>query len=166
MDYRDQTYASFKGLWLAIASSSHTNEITAAGRLHRRLRDEPVSDELLDECLLLDADAYRKKYGVRRTYVNTSKGIRDVRELYDAQLAPIDYSAFRQRLKSLERRSSPIGTAEIRDAATLGSSDWMSRYGGGRREPFRYDGEEYPDAVGAHPGFTAFLKEIGRASRK
>ncbi|OOY31271.1 hypothetical protein BMI88_09125 [Thioclava sp. F36-6] len=82
--------------------------------------------------------------------------------LYDAQLAPIDYPAFRQRMKSLEQRKKRIGPAEIKDAATLGSTDWISRYGGGRREPFYYDGFEYPDAVGSHPGFTAFLKEIDR----
>jgi hypothetical protein len=38
----------------------------------------------------------------------------------------------------------------------------MTHYGGGGREPFLYKGEEYPDAVGTYPSFTAFLKGIGR----
>ena len=162
VDYRGETYASFKELWHSVSSISQANETTATGRLHRRLQDETVSDELLSECLLLDANEYRKRYGVRRTYVNTMKGMRDVRELYDSQRAPLDYPVFRQRLKSLERRSIGIGTTEIREAATLGSSDWMSRHGGGRREAFQYDGDEYPDAVGVYSSFTAFLKEIER----
>lgn len=162
MVYHGRTYDSFRVLWLAVASRSQTNATTASGRLHRRLGSEGVSDDLLDECLLLDAETYRLKYGVRKTRVVTSNGIRDVRELYDRQAAPIEYPVFRQRLKSLEKRSNHIGSKEIRDAATLVSSDWITRYGGGRREPFYYEGEEYPEAVGSYPSFTAFLKEIGR----
>ena len=113
MNYRGKTYASFKALWHSISSISQANETTAAGRLHRRLQEETVTDELLSECLLLDAYEYRKRYGVRKTYVNTTKGLRDVRELYDSQCAPIDYPVFRQRLKSLEKRSRRIGTTEI-----------------------------------------------------
>ncbi|WP_282118870.1 GIY-YIG nuclease family protein [Ruegeria atlantica] len=162
MNYRGETYASFKALWHSVSSISHVNEITAAGRLHRRLQEETVTEEILSECLLLDAHEYRKRYGVRKTYVNTTRGLRDVRELYDSQRAPIDYPVFRQRLKSLEKRSMRIEATEIREAATLGSSDWMSRHGGGRRKAFRYDGDEFPDAVGTYPSFTTFLKEIGR----
>jgi hypothetical protein len=129
MDYRGNTYASFKALWHSIASTSHANETTAADRLHRRLQEDTASDELLDECLLLNAYTYRKRYGARKSYVNTMNGLRNVRELYDSQCVPINYATFRQRLKNLERRSRRIGNTEIREAATLSSSDWVTRRG-------------------------------------
>jgi len=162
MKYHGKAYSSFKKLWSDIADSSATIESTASTRLRTRLTMEPVSDDLLDDCLLLEASAYRAKYGARRTIIKTKNGMRDARDLYDAQKGPIDYSTFRTRLKSLESRGRAIDYGAIRDAATLNFRNWRAKHGERSGRAFVYEGEEYSDATGEYPSFHSFLKTIGR----
>lgn len=127
-----------------------------------RLAHEAPSDELLDECLLLDSDEYRRRYGVRRTFVETDHGRMDVRTLHENQNGPIAYATFRTRLKRLEEKGNSIGARELRAAATFDFTEWRTAYGGRKGGEFHYDGEVYPDAVGWHTSFNGFLRAVGR----
>lgn len=162
LHYHGRSYASFKDLWSAVEAQSATSAAIVGTRLRARLAAEDVSDELLDDCLLLDTDAYRSRYGTRRTYVATSEGRRDVRELFDSQNGPIEYGNFRTRLKRLEAKGSPIGSIELREAATMNFREWRGKHGGKSGQEFLYEGELCPDAIGEYPSFHAFLREVGR----
>lgn len=169
MRYKGTQYSSFKGLWRAVEQKTETGEVTASAHLRKRLAQEPVSDQLLDECLLLNASAYREIHGRRKTWIILDGKHIEAKQLFDTLNRPgseplVVYSTFRQRLKSLERRKKTITWHRAEDAAFLSIKDWKTFYGGGRRKDFVYDGDLFPDARGDYPSFTAFLKTIGRYS--
>ena len=162
MTYRGEVVGSFSELWDVARSRSRSNEGTVNSRMRIRLAHEAPSDELLDECLLLDSDEYRRRYGVRRTFIETDHGRMDVRTLHENQNGPIPYSTFRTRLKRLEEKGNSIGARELRAAATFDFTEWRTAYGGRKGGEFHYDGEIYPDAVGWHTSFNGFLRAVGR----
>lgn len=166
INYKEVSYPSFRQLMRSLNPATSVNEVTIAARLHRRLKNgEVVSDKLLDECFYMEARDYQEKYGKRVTWLETAEGRQSAEALYAVyvtQDAATPYPVFRTRLKSLEKRATPITRVQIADAAILNQADWTTSYGGGRRKGFTYDGDLYPDHKGEYSAFTAFLKVIGR----
>lgn len=113
----------------------------------------------------MDAKDFQAKYGKRVTWVETEEGRQSAETIYSeyaAQDGVTPYPVFWTRLKSLERRSSPISLVQIAKAALFDQADWITDYGGGRRKGFTYDGDLYPEHRGNYSAFTSFLKAIGR----
>ncbi|WP_437408576.1 GIY-YIG nuclease family protein [Sinorhizobium meliloti] len=141
-------------------------EVTIAGRLRRFIENGGIiSDEVLDECFYMDPKDFQTKYGKRVTWVETEEGKQSAERLYSnyaSQDGVTSYPVFRTRLKSLERRNSPITRAQVAKAAISSQADWITDYGGGRRKGFTYDGDLYPEHRGQYSAFTSFLKAIGR----
>ncbi len=140
--------------------------VTLAGRL-RRFFDGGgiVTDLVLNELLYLNAKQFQNKYGKRVTWIETDEGTMSAEELYAEYASGDDvspYPVFRTRLRSLEKRSTPITRVLIAKAVSASQADWITDHGGGRRRKFVYDGDLYPDQRGEYSALTSFLKAIGR----
>ncbi|MEV4610667.1 GIY-YIG nuclease family protein [Neorhizobium sp. LMR1-1-1.1] len=166
LTYRGVVYSGFRHLMTAIDPPSSIKEVTITGRLHRFFESGgSIADSILDEILYLDATQFQAKYGKRVTWIATQDGNRTVDTLYEEYASRDDvspYPLFRTRLKSLEKRSTPITQALIAKAALYSQADWITDHGGGRRKKFIYDGDLYPEQRGEYSALTSFLKAIGR----
>ncbi len=166
LTYRGVSYRNFRQLMASLDPPTPVNEITLIGRLRRFFdRGGSVAESALDEIFYLDAGQFQAKYGRRVTWIVTEEGKRPVDDLY-SEYAFTDnvspYPLFRTRLKSLEKRSTPITRTLIAKAALFSQADWITDHGGGRRKQFIYDGDLYPEQRGEYSALTSFLKAIGR----
>lgn len=148
LEYRGTQYDSFNDLWAAVQKETTIAQSTAGARLRKRLKLEELSDDLLDECMLLDAGTYRVLHGSRKTWISTRDGKKEARDLFSTQKRTVSYQLFRQRLKSLSAREKQVTEVEVARAATFSNADWITNYGGGRRKGFTYDGDLHIAARG------------------
>lgn len=138
---------------------------TFLGRLKRA---GTLTDEAIREALYLPPDDYRRKYGVRKTWVKVDGRELDLKSLYHAEelRSVVPYRTFWQRVRKLKIKET-LDAETLEHALTLAAPDWISFYGGGRHRRFIYEGELYPRHAGkSFHGIAAFLKTIGRYSEK
>ena len=159
--YRGKSYASFMQLFRQVVPSPAIGKVTLAARLRSGLEKHGYyQDGWLDEALHLDAVAFRRKHGTRKTWVVLDGERVDLARIYDTiDSAQIGYATFRQRVVT----RTDLTMKQVRDAAALDHADWNTHYGrGGRRKGFTYAGDLHPEAHGEYTAVTSFLKAIGR----
>jgi group I intron endonuclease len=122
-----------------------------------------VSESQVKDALYLDTQAYKKRYRERKTEACVDGELLSINETYQSFSEPaVSYRTFWQRVKRL-KRDGILDSSTLEQAATLGTSNWITIFGGGRRRPFKYEGDEFPEYVGVEfSSVTAFLLEIGR----
>ncbi|MCE6958840.1 hypothetical protein LAZ40_07230 [Cereibacter sphaeroides] len=159
--FRGQHFFSLTTLARTVVPAIAVGERTLAGRLHRGLeRHGQYADTWIEDALYLDANAFRQKYGVRRTWVTIDGVKTDAAEIY--ALVPGERVAWNTVWQRLHRRSD-LTMEIVREAMTLPFEDWNTHYGtGGRRKGFRYTGDLHPDARGEYTAVSSFLKKVGR----
>jgi group I intron endonuclease len=126
-----------------------------------------TDDKRIQDALYLNAAEYKKKYSTRRTYVTIKDSSIDVAEFFFNILLPsVSYSAFRQRVKRLQK-DELLNLKSLEQAAKLDNAEWISFFGGGRRRGFLYNGVEYPKHHGQKfRSISSFLRLIGRYEDK
>lgn len=161
--YGGVQYAGPKALHDAADPLRRVKLITFGGRLRqRRSAGDLVDEALLAECLYTSPADYQGERGPRRTWVRMDGGQRDAAVLYSGSEQSVSYSTFRQRLVRLER-GGLLDEVSLNHAASLSQAEWISFYGGGRRQTFVYDGEDYPAHAGeSFSSVSAFLRTIDR----
>jgi len=107
---------------------------------------------------------FQQRYGVRKTWITINGENIDVlkfHESFDVQ-EKIEYRNFWQRIRSLKKRDL-LNVHSLNDGLTLNESEWITFYGGGRRQAFIYKGDAYPEQSGTHfASVTAFLRVVHR----
>lgn len=159
--YRGKSYTSLMQLFRKVVPPPAVGKGTLSARLHRGLEKHGCyKDDWLHEALHLDADAFRRKHGTRRTWVAIDGERVDLASIYDAiKGTRIEYATFRQRVV----KRTNLTMNQVRDAATLDFAEWNTHYGrGGRRRDFTYVGDLHPEAHGEYTAVASFLKAIGR----
>ena len=97
----------------------------------------------------------------RKSYATIEDNRINLNNFYQSNSSSQEYSTFRQRVRGVEERGM-LTYKSLDDALTLSPEDWISWYGGGKRKPFRYSGEKYPEYKNTtFPSLSAFLKTIG-----
>lgn len=130
--------------------------------LRRRETGAHLEQATIEECLYTAAADYRRKHGIRRTWVEIDGHRADAADLFEASSKAVDYAVFRQRLKRLEDQSL-LTRESVAHAGCLDRPHWISFYGGGRRRSFIYEGEDYPDQSGrSFSSVAAFLRTVDR----
>jgi len=126
-----------------------------------------TDDARIHDALYLNAAEYKAKYSPRRTYVEIQDSRIDLGEFFAAVSSPsVSYSAFRQRVQRL-RKDELLDRATLEQAAQLNTAEWISFFGGGRHQGFRYEGVEYPEHHGREfRSISSFLRLIGRYEDK
>lgn len=166
LHFRGEEHQSFGALMKSLVPPTTVKEVTIAGRMRKRvLKGDALTEEVISECLYVGSKEYRAKHGARVTWIPIDGEKINLEKAYkeaDLPEGAVVYSTFRQRMKSLHQRNGSLTMAHLSDALTLSESDWMTRYGGGRRRPFNYDGDLHPEARGEYSAFSEFLKTIGR----
>ena len=132
-----------------------------------RLKEAVWSDTDIHDALYLNSSAYKRKFGSRQTRLELN-GLVQSLSLFHATVpqAQVSYSNFRSRIKSLISRNL-VDRKSLENAAVLTRADWMTFHGGGRRKPFVYHGESFPELLGqSFSSRTAFLKTVDAYSRR
>lgn len=137
--------------------------VTFNGRLvRRREAGDPIDDVLIEDCLYTSPAAYQREHGVRRTWVTLDQRRQDVAILHAQGAQAVSYPTFRQRVIRLDG-AGLLDQASLAHAGSLEQPEWISFYGGGRRQLFIYDGEDYPAHAGQRfSSIAAFLRTIDR----
>jgi hypothetical protein len=165
IDFRGQHYAGPYALLRAEAQ--HNASVSApvfAKRLQTRYRaNDAITEAVIAECLWLSKGNYKRVYRARKTWVVCDDRRVDVRTLYGEFSAPVViYPTFRRRVLRLQHLEL-LSHASLADAATLPQSRWIPMYGGGRRQPFTYHGELWPELDGHRfPSVVSLLLRLGR----
>lgn len=137
---------------------------TFIARFRRLVANGLLDESNIEEALSLDVEAFRIKFGSRRTYVEIDGKEVNLQSLYDrhCSIAVIPYSNFRTRCLAL-REKKLLAMSSVMDALKFDAPRWRTWYGGGRRRAFTYYGEEFPEHVGkSFRSISSFLDAIGR----
>ena len=164
IDFRGQHYAGPYALLRAETHDASVSPQAFAKRLQTRCRREgAINDAVIAECLVASEQSYKNVHRSRRTWVICDGRRVDVRSLYAEVAAPSAiYPTFRRRVLRLQQLEL-LSHASLTDAATLPQRRWVPLYGGGRRQPFRYHGELWPELDGhLFPSIASFLLRVGR----
>jgi hypothetical protein len=149
------------------ASNKHSSSVDwpdfhRRAKRRQKLALNQLQEDELNDCLNLSVNNFRAKYRTRQTvvYVDGKQIILDA--LYEQiSTNEVAYPCFRLRslrLKELQQ----LTHSNLLKAATLKQPEWMTHFGGGRRQPFTYTGNLYPklkDRV--FNSFTSFLVTAG-----
>lgn len=122
-----------------------------------------VPEPQVVDALYLDAEMYRKRYGVRKTQITLDGEQLFLNQVYESFQSPVvSYRTFWQRAKRLQC-DGLLDASTLEQAATLETGHWITIFGGGRRRHFTYQGEEFPEQIGTEfSSVTAFLLVIGK----
>ena len=166
--FKDKEYRGWYELYRNVFPKPAVDLKTSYSRFRsRRITNSEVSDEDIEEILYLSKPEYRERYGKRKTIVFIDNMKFVLEEYYRKLQSPVaNYSVFRQRVKSLEKRYL-LDNDSMRDAYSMDRATWMSFYGGGRRRQFVYDGDIYKEHKGkAFSSIAAFMRTIGENDKK
>lgn len=137
---------------------------TFSARFRRLVEGNALSAANIDESLWLSANDFKRKYGSRRTLIEVDGQSTDLLAYYAAKPTEtaVDYRNFWQRVRALIR-SEQLSAITLTHALTLPAATWRNFYGGGRRQGFVYEGDEYSEHSGKHfHSVAAFLRTAGR----
>lgn len=162
--FRGGTYCSLESFYAAVRVTARVSKTTFIARLRRFAQSGKIDERRLEDAFTLDVVAFRHKYGIRKTLVGIDGLQVDLLALYREHVdeARVQYSCARQRIKSLQRMG-PVSMTAVLDAFRMKGATWKTAYGGGRHQPFIYDGKEFPELIGRRFHGTAdFLRVVGR----
>jgi len=141
---------------------------TFVGRLNRLKRNGTLSDETVREALYSSQEDYRRKHGIRKTWVEVSGERIDLEAFYRAEnsRAVVTYRTFWSRIRRRDIMET-LDEKRLQHALSLSGPEWISHYGGGRHRSFVYEGDLYPEHKGRFfHGISAFLRVLGRYSER
>lgn len=164
--FQGKAYSGPADLFRSITPQPKVGINTFLGRLRKLKQNDLITDEAVYESLYLSAADYRKKYGVRKTWLYISGRRVDLESFYRSgeSRAAVSYRTLWQRVRN---RKKGLDWETLDLALTLTEADWISFYGGGRHRSFVYEGELYPEHFGrSFHGVSAFLKSVGRYLEK
>lgn len=159
--YRGSLYGGPAAIYASANPKPNISSQAFSLRISTRAGD--LTDVNIDECLYLPVAEYKAKYATRLTKIYLDGGQISLSDLYAKMASPkVTYRTFWQRVRRLSSLNQ-LSTERGQFAANASQRDWLTEYGGGRRIPFTYDAQEFPDLVGqSFPSVAAFLKKIGR----
>lgn len=139
---------------------------TFSGRLSRHHnRGGILNEDFIDTALYLSAEAFRKRYGARQTWVTVDEEQMNLWDLYHerSESAAVSYRTFWSRV-NFAQKSQSLDRIKLEHALGMKSGDWIAFYGGGRHREIVYGGDEYPELAGKQfHSISAFLTTIGRS---
>lgn len=166
--FKGKKYDGWHDLYHSTKPQPKVNLNTATGRLRTRThRQGRITDKDIREILYLSPVEYGKRYRNRKTLIKIGDKEIILKDYYDEFENPsVKYSAFRQRVKGLESRDL-LDWSSVSDAALMDHSSWISFYGGGRRRPFIYDGNLFPEYRGRlFTSIVSFLRLTDNYEKK
>lgn len=164
LTYKDVSYSGPASLYRNVSQKPAVPLATFSGRIKRLANTSSLSSAAIEEALYSSAKDFQLKHGVRKTWVSLAGADIDLFAYYQATFTEksVNYPTFRTRVRALERKGN-LEKGQLFDALTLVGASWKTFYGGGRHQPFIYDGEAYPDLAGVKfNGISALLKKVGR----
>ena len=155
----------FRAQYAAARPLPVVTQATFLQRVNRRSKSSgQLSVGEIHDALYLLPDEYKRRYATRRTFIESEDGRkRDLAAIYSGIQNPlVSYANFRGRVKRLVDLGL-VDSENLVKAARYSRSEWMTEFGGGKRRPFIYEGDEYPECRGRRfSGVTHLLREIGR----
>jgi hypothetical protein len=166
--FKDRQYDSPTTLFNEACPAPGISFPTFCSRIRRLVLANHLCDSSVAEALYLSADQCKEKYAVRKTWITVDGQLISLQSYFEQCHSPtkISYRPFWSRVKSLRCREMLDMTA-LQDALEMPYQTWISSYGGGRKHPFHYDGDEVPEQSGkTFPSIAAFLRVINRYAER
>lgn len=141
---------------------------TFCGRVRRLAMGENLCESSVADALYLQADQYKALYATRKTWVTVDDQRVALGFFFEKSHSQgaVSYPNFRTRVKSLQNREL-LDSFSLNHALHMPYGEWVSFYGGGRRNEFLYHGDEFPAQSGkVFPSVAAFLRLTGRYADK
>lgn len=164
--YGGRHHSGAASIYRSVARPPTVSLATFTTRIRKLAVAGALTSECIDEALWLSAEDYQRKFGARYTLVSIDGLSIDLARYYEASRskAAVSYRTFWQRIRAL-RQAARLDPDALDDALTMAQPIWISFHGGGRKRPFVYSGEEFPEQAGKRfHSVAAFLRSVDRYS--